>query len=131
MAKKQGKGVIVLSSLEEDFLTALLGQKLYGLEMLGIVNKARYKQGLKELGVGSLYPTLQRMEKANLIQGEWGEEVADSTRRRYYTITSDGQIAITRTQAYRKLLAERKEEQSIPDGQHTFYLSRLISTAFR
>lgn len=112
--------MIVLSSLEEDLLTALLGQKLYGLELLETVNKARQQQKLKQLAIGSLYPTLRRMEDANLIKGDWGEEVAESTRRRYYTITPDGEVAITRTQAYRKLLAQRGQDESIKDGQYTF-----------
>jgi DNA-binding PadR family transcriptional regulator len=117
MAKRQDKGVIVLSALEEDILTALIGQRLYGLELLDILNQARQKQGMRDLGVGSLYPTLKRIEEQKLIEGEWGEAVAESTRRRYYRVTAEGETAITRTQAYRRKLAERKEGKSIPEGE--------------
>jgi PadR family transcriptional regulator, regulatory protein PadR len=117
MPKKQDTGVIVLSALEEDILTLSLGQRIYGLDILERLNQARQKQGINGLGVGSLYPTLKRMETAGLIKGEWGEEVAVSTRRRYYRVTAEGEIAISRTQAYRRLLAERSNGQSAPEGQ--------------
>lgn len=121
MAKKQDEGVIVLSALEEDFLTLLMhGDRLYGLEILELLNEARQRQGMRKLGVGSLYPTLKRMEEAKLISGEWGEEVADSTRRRYYRITAEGEMSISRTKAYRNRLERWKDEQSIPEGQTTF-----------
>lgn len=118
MVKKQNEGVIVISALEEDLLTVILNQgKIYGLEIRDVLNQARQKQGMRDLGVGSLYPTLKRMEEQKLIKGEWGEAVTNSTRRRYYTISADGLIAITRTQAYRKELARRKEKQSVPEGK--------------
>lgn len=119
MAKKSEKGVIVLSALEEDMLTVLQSQELYGLELLEQINQARRKQKISELSIGSLYPTLKRMEEAGLIKGEWREPVAgeDSPRRKYYQILGEGEIAISRTQAYRKLLAKREKKQSIPEGQ--------------
>lgn len=117
MAKKQDEGVIIPSSLEEDLLTVLRGRKLYGLEILDSINEARQKQKMRKMGIGSLYPALKRMEEAGLIQGEWGEEVAESTRRRYYILTAEGEIAISRAQAYRRELARREQETGTPDAQ--------------
>lgn len=77
MPKKNEKGVIVLSALELDLLTVLMGGELYGLEILERINRARSKEeiGMNKLGIGSLYPTLKRMEKAKLIKGEFREPV--------------------------------------------------------
>lgn len=118
MPKKNKEGVIVLSALELDLLTVLLGEELYGLELLERINQARKKVGMNKLGIGSLYPTLKRMEKAGLIAGEFREPVAEegSPRRKYYRLLGEGEIAISRTQAYRRLLAE-KEAASFPKGK--------------
>ncbi|VEP18062.1 putative transcriptional regulator [Hyella patelloides LEGE 07179] len=119
MPKKNQQGVIVLSALELDLLTVLMGEELYGLELLERINKARSKVGMNKLGIGSLYPTLKRMEKAGLVEGEFREPVAgeDSPRRKYYKLLGEGQIAISRTQAYRNLLAEEKDKSFIPEGK--------------
>jgi len=118
MPKKNKKGVIVLSALEVDLLTVLRGGELYGLDLLERVNQARKKVEMNKLGIGSLYPTLKRMETAGLIEGEFREAVAgeDSPRRKYYKLLGEGEIAISRTQAYRRLLAEEKAV-SFPKGE--------------
>ncbi|BDA72330.1 transcriptional regulator, PadR family [Calothrix sp. PCC 7716] len=131
MAKHRDNGVIILSALEEDLLTLLLGREpTYGLEILELLNQKRRTYEIPDLKIGSLYPTLKRMEEQKLITGEWGEAVAESTRRRYYKITADGEVAITRTQAYRRELSRQTEGQSIPDGKQAFGLSKLISAVF-
>lgn len=119
MPKRNKEGIIVLSALELDLLLTLKGEELYGLELLERVNDARKIIGMSKLGVGSLYPTLKRMEKANLIKGEFLERVAgeDSPRRKYYKLLGEGEQAIERTKAYRKLLINQKEKASIPNGE--------------
>ncbi|MGK7947948.1 MAG: PadR family transcriptional regulator [Xenococcaceae cyanobacterium] len=118
MPKRNKKGVIVLSALELDLLTVLKGGELYGLEILERINRARNKVGMNKLGVGSLYPTLKRMEEAKLIKGEFREPVAgeDSPRRKYYELLAEGKKAISVTHAYRKLL-KQEEGTPIPDGK--------------
>lgn len=107
----------MLSALELDLLTVLRGGELYGLELLEQINRARQQVKISKLGIGSLYPTLKRMEAAGLIKGEFREPVAeaDSPRRKYYKLLGEGEIAISRTQAYRKLLA--KDTSVIPEGE--------------
>lgn len=119
MPKKNKEGVIVLSALELDLLTALRGRELYGLELLDRINQARSTVGISELGIGSLYPTLKRMEKAGLIEGEFREPIAeqDSPRRKYYKLLGEGQIAISRTEAYRRLLEASKTEKAFSISQ--------------
>lgn len=77
-----------LSSLEQDILTALGNDRVYGLELLGRINAARQSHGMRSLGIDSLYPALKRLEEAELIQGEWGEQAipSDASRRRYYQV---------------------------------------------
>jgi PadR family transcriptional regulator, regulatory protein PadR len=45
--------------------------------------------GVLEVNQGSLYPALQRLEKAGLITSDWG--TTDNNRRaRYYRLTASG-----------------------------------------
>ena len=119
MPKKNDKGVIVLSALELELLTVLMREELYGLELLERINQARSQVGINKLGIGSLYPTLKRMEKAKLIEGEFREPVAgeDSPRRKYYKLLGEGEIAISRTRAYQSILAGEKDKSFIPEGK--------------
>ena len=49
--------------------------------------------GALELNQGSLYPALQRLERAGHITSEW--QLTDNNRRaRYYTITARGRSAL-------------------------------------
>jgi PadR family transcriptional regulator, regulatory protein PadR len=49
--------------------------------------------GTLEVNQGSLYPALQRLERAGHITSEW--QVTDNNRRaRYYTITRQGRRAL-------------------------------------
>lgn len=50
-------------------------------------------KGVLEVNQGSLYPALQRLEKAGLIVSEWG--ATESNRRaRYYRLTAAGRRAL-------------------------------------
>jgi transcriptional regulator len=54
---------------------------------------------------GSLYPALQRLEHAGLIESEWGP--SESNRRaRYYSLTRAGRRALEReTESWRRFAA--------------------------
>ena len=50
-------------------------------------------KGVLEVNQGSLYPALQRLEKAGLVTSDW--DTTDNNRRaRYYRLTSTGQRAL-------------------------------------
>jgi PadR family transcriptional regulator, regulatory protein PadR len=114
MAKKQeGGGAIIISATEEDILTLILPyakQGVYGLDIFNRINKANKETERREIGLGSLYPALKRMEQQGLIEGRWGEEAlgeeSGGARRRYYSISDDGKKALTATQLYRQQLSE-------------------------
>ncbi|MCC5623350.1 PadR family transcriptional regulator [Nostoc sp. CHAB 5715] len=107
-----GKEEVKLSALEEDILTLMMGHKmLYGLEILDGLNDGRPIP----IGFGSLYPTLNRLEKKGLITWAWGDE-QDKTggaRRKYYQVTGIGTDELKKVQKYRKRLACRPEEGSL------------------
>jgi PadR family transcriptional regulator, regulatory protein PadR len=111
MAKKTEGAVIILSATEEDILTVIWGhaQGVYGLDILNRINKANKETNRREIGVGSLYPALKRMEQQGLVTARWGEEAlgeeSGGARRRYYTISADGKTALSSTQVYRQQLS--------------------------
>ena len=50
-------------------------------------------KGVLEVNQGSLYPALQRLEKAGLVSSDW--DTTDNNRRaRYYQLTVTGQRAL-------------------------------------
>ena len=106
---------IKLSSLEEDILTFMGNQKSYGLEIMEGLNEKRPIP----IGFGSLYPTLNRLEKKGFISWKWGDE-QDNTggaRRKYYQVTGIGANVLAKVQTYRKQLADRAQQGPLtPQG---------------
>ncbi len=119
MAKKHDDGVIVPSALEEDILTLLMEnpQGVYGLDILCRLNTAAKKVGRKNIGVGSLYPALKRMEQQGLITGRWGEAVpseeSGGARRRYYSISAEGKRSLEVTHQFRLALSLQQGQIAI------------------
>ena len=97
----------LISSLEEDLLTTLAGRHLYGLQICEAIKSA--SDGRQILKIGSLYPSLHRLEKKGLISS-WMEEVRDKSRkgnrRKYYQVTSKGLDALAQKRMIRKRLTE-------------------------
>lgn len=69
-------------------LAALESRVRYGLD---IVERTK-------LQPGTVYTTLRRLEQKNLVEGEWEDaEIAEAERRprrRYYTLTRAGSVAL-------------------------------------
>lgn len=51
-------------------------------------------EAVVDLGEGTLYPALHRLEDAGLIAGRWSE--VNGRRRRIYQLTTKGERALTR-----------------------------------
>jgi len=68
-----------------------------------------------ELGFGSLYPALNRLEKKGLVTWRWGddEEVTGGARRKYYKMTDLGATVLREVQQYRTSLAARAAQSSL------------------
>ena len=48
-----------------------------------------YTNSLYEIGEGTLYPALKRLEEKNFLNSYWGE-TGKGGRRKYFSITEDG-----------------------------------------
>ncbi len=117
MSKKSKKpDFIRLSAIDEDILTVLLGRELYGLEILDQLN---LDSRPRELGFGSLYPALNRLEKKGLIDWRWGseEEVSGGARRKYYKVNGHGAKVLRDVQQYRAALARRSSQGQTAMGR--------------
>ncbi len=91
-----------ISALEEDLLTPLSNKRtLYGLQFVDAFRQA--SGGKRELGLGSLYPTLARLEKEGLVNWHWGDELVGA-RRKYYEITAYGEKALKERSDFRENL---------------------------
>ncbi|WP_218080082.1 PadR family transcriptional regulator [Anthocerotibacter panamensis] len=95
-----------LSALEENLLTVLSGRELYGLQILKAFEEAT--SGRRQIGFGSLYPTLHRLQKKGFVTSRWGDETPEErggARRRYYQLTGLGETALHEVQLIRVALA--------------------------
>ena len=103
--KKHEADGVKLSALEEDILTLMGTRKMYGLEMLDGLNDNRPIP----IGFGSLYPTLNRLEKKGLVSWKWASEqdTSGGARRKYYEVTGQGAAALRDVQKYRVYLRMR------------------------
>lgn len=97
-----------LSALEEDILTTLLGQELYGLQICHAIDEA--SGGRQTLKVGSLYPSLHRLEKKKFVTSRMAEGETAATRgghrRKYYRISGLGARTLTLKQEMRQKLTK-------------------------
>jgi len=89
------KQQIVRGMLQMAVLVELEASRKYGAQLLVLLSKTPFSSK-----VGTLYPLLNRMERANLIRSKW--EVEESqTPRRYYEVTAQGTAKL---QMYRDFL---------------------------
>jgi PadR family transcriptional regulator PadR len=63
--------------------------ELEALHGWGIAQHIEDVSGVFRIKLGSLYPALQRLEQAGLVDGEWRQS-ANNRRARYYTLTRSG-----------------------------------------
>src|SRR5205085_10070705 len=81
--KKGSAEFLVLSLLEHE--------RRHGYELSKLIESR--SKGALTFHVASLYPLLYRMEDRGWISGRWVER-AGQRRRRYYSITADGRLAL-------------------------------------
>ena len=78
---KKGSAELLILSLIE-------ARPRHGYEISKLIEQR--SGGAVRFHVASLYPLLYRLEKRGLVQGRWVEK-AGQRRRRYYTLTPEGQ----------------------------------------
>ncbi|MEM9772256.1 MAG: PadR family transcriptional regulator [Cyanobacteria bacterium P01_D01_bin.73] len=102
--RTRGDGI---SQTEEILLTVLYGQELYGVQIPQAISEV--SGGKRKVGMGTLYPTLHKLEKKGFISSRWGDESREErggARRRYYKLTGEGMAALEAVQSFRTKLLE-------------------------
>lgn len=79
-------------TLDLALLAALQDQPRYGLEILKTINERT--GGAFDLREGSLYPALQRLQKAGWIGSEWQPSDKGGAPRKMYKLTESGLKAL-------------------------------------
>lgn len=78
---------LLQGTLDMLVLKALQLEPMHGW---GITERLEQWSGeVVQLGQGTLYPALYRLERQGLIQSEWGT-TANNRRARYYSLTREG-----------------------------------------
>jgi PadR family transcriptional regulator len=78
-------------SAELLILALLEHEPRHGYEIAKLIE--RRSRGTISFHLGSLYPSLYRLEERGLIEGRWVER-AGERRRRYYRISAEGRRAL-------------------------------------
>lgn len=93
-----------LGEFEEVVLlaVAVLDGKAYGV---GLVEELKNRVG-RHASLGAVQIVLKRLEEKGMVRSEFGEatQVRGGKRKRYYTITTEGQQALTHIREQRAAL---------------------------
>ncbi len=93
-----------LTKNEELILNAVLNKERYGLDLIDTIAEA--SGGLIKIGMGAIYPALNRLEQKGFISGRFAELAQGETgaRRKYYQATEQGKECINfRRQFFQEL----------------------------
>lgn len=98
---------ITISKLEEELLSLLVGHERYGLEIIQAFKET--SGGKRNLSVGTLYPTLNRLEEKQLITSRMEDRPSDDkggARRKYFRITRLGVRVLAEADMFRQSLSQ-------------------------
>lgn len=104
-SRSRNEEALSLTKLEEEILHLLIGREMYGLQIVQAYEEA--SQGTRKLSVGTLYPTLSRMEGRGLLTSHMvarPEDDKGGARRKLFRITLLGSRALTQAEDFRKAL---------------------------
>ena len=81
------KGEVLQGTIDMLVLKAMQLEPMHGW---GITERIeQWSESVLQLGQGTLYPALYRLERQGLIRSEW-RVTANNRRARYYALTSQG-----------------------------------------
>ncbi|MEM9546995.1 MAG: PadR family transcriptional regulator [Bacteroidota bacterium] len=89
------KSQVKKGTLEFILLSVLQGKELYGYELI----EESKKYASIDIAEGTLYPLMNRLRKANLVQSRWVEQESGIPRK-YYTITNPGNAMLKDMRQY-------------------------------
>jgi transcriptional regulator len=99
------KSDVLQGTLDMLVLRALQLQPMHGW---GITERIeQWSESVLQLGQGTLYPALYRLERQGLIRSEW-RVTANNRRARYYSLTATG-----RRQLHQELAEWRRVSRAI------------------
>lgn len=78
---------LLKGSLDLLLLSLISKEDQYGYDLAKKIKA--FSNDLYEIGEGTLYPALKRLESKKAIQSYWGESDSGG-RRKYYRVTTDG-----------------------------------------
>ena len=88
----KGKTDLLQGTLDMLVLRALQLEPMHGW---GITERIeQWSESVLQLGQGTLYPALYRLERQSLIRSEW-RVTANNRRARYYSLTARGRRQLT------------------------------------
>jgi DNA-binding PadR family transcriptional regulator len=98
--------LVHLSALELEIMQVLVPRgSTYGLEVLKLLNAGRRQHNLPEIQYGSFYPALKKLERAKLLDSDWGgdgDRASNGARRRYYQVNGLGQRTFRANDEYQR-----------------------------
>jgi PadR family transcriptional regulator PadR len=83
-------------SIQLLVLSLLTEEPMYGYQIAKELK--RRSEGYFDFKEGTLYPLLHRMEKEDLVKGEW-QVVEKGPSRKYYSITQEGRRVLEKSAA--------------------------------
>ncbi|MFS0783002.1 PadR family transcriptional regulator [Bacillus sp. 1P06AnD] len=82
---------ILKGSIDILLLSLIARKDSYGYELSKTMNEQ--SNALYNMGEGTLYPALKRMERKKWLTSYW-KETNSGSRRKYYAITEDGRLQL-------------------------------------
>lgn len=83
---------VLKGHIDTLILSLLHKRDMYGYELGKFVREKSEEQF--EIKEGTLYLALKRLEKCDWITSYWGDEQGPGGRRKYYKLTSLGQVGL-------------------------------------
>ncbi len=103
-------------NVETLLLAILQSGPNYGYAMVKELNNRA--EGILELGEGTVYPVLHRLENKGLISASWFE-AENSRERKYYRLTAKGRKALAANRVQWQMLSEVMAKVLGPVGEAT------------
>jgi PadR family transcriptional regulator, regulatory protein PadR len=81
------KGDVLQGTLDMLVLKALQLEPMHGWSITERIEA--WSENVVQLGQGTLYPALYRLERQGLVKSEW-RQTENNRRARYYSLTAEG-----------------------------------------
>lgn len=115
MKQKREPKAVLLGSLEEQIMLAVVrtGDAAYGMN----VRRELESVTEREIAIGAVYATLDRLEAKGLVTSARPAAAADAPSRRVFALTPAGGRSLALTRRVRERLWMGVKLQPLPDNQ--------------